>query len=110
MNVQQDITECASRELQAVFDHIGNPPVLTIEMLCHACEELKSFPFFIAHSNAQSVKLLGIMGYRRVDNPHTASGEWRIGKRKKIVYARSDIEEGLAYPAIKDLVRRGWTA
>lgn len=101
--VSRDIAESVSEELNLLLENLGNPKVVTLDMLNNGCVEHGLFPFF-SHTSARAILLK--MGFEKANNPNSIRGLWDVRGRKIVIYARSDLERGEVFKAIKQLVIR----
>ena len=86
-----------SNELASVVDLLGHPHAVTRDMLIDQAyrAEMFSFEHWLAdrHSLKKLPHRLEELGYTVVMNPDNKDGQWKIGGRNRMVYAKADLSE-----------------
>jgi hypothetical protein len=95
-------------EMADAIEVLGNPPALTISQLANAASSVSFRDFLTDRRNARQIPhRLEAAGYVAVRNPaDVRDGQWKIGGRRQMIYARKELAIRERIAAATSLVHR----
>jgi hypothetical protein len=106
-------------ELADILDKLGNPAAVTVDQVQHEADfegfdpvsgKRSGFAAYLEDRKANAKKVAHRFednGYVPIRNPDDhRDGQWRIGGRRRVVYARADLSERERLAAAQALARR----
>jgi Family of unknown function (DUF5906) len=80
-------------ELTDALAALGNPDVVTIQMVVDALPDTNEFRYWLKdRKNSRQIPYrFEEVGYVAVRNPYEGEGRWKIGKNSHVIYARKNL-------------------
>jgi Family of unknown function (DUF5906) len=93
-------------ELADALDVMGNPKAVTLAQIKNHTNCAEFSEWLADRKNSRKIPhRMEACGYRPVRNDGAKDGQWKIGNRRQVIYAKQDLNERERHVAAQDLMR-----